>query len=281
MKKALADGLRWIGRNLDALLVISGASVVFALDLSSDLDPQVVGSATLALLGVTAFVLLRDRSERKPLLEFRDRASTALGELDGLKEIAGDALCELPYEVVSQTCEWDIRDRNLSITTTTQRLRFVRGYISTMESWCRGPGGLRTWTGSWKFPQDEHWNVADPIHEIADVEGGTKKIFVLAHEHARNDRIDWRVIREVEGGFPRSSESVGLLPLAPEADHPRLLRVIWPADAKPSSVSLRYGQQEMVPVALSHTEAEEPRAYVEKEINELVRHGKVEVIWTW
>jgi hypothetical protein len=274
--------------NIDTLLAIVAAAVFFVLDLFSVVDTTTVSSATLALLGVVAFVLLRDRGEREALFGSRqhlDRVlaglEPSLSELDDLKQIAEDALCELPYEVLSQTCEWDISSRDRSVAITTLRVRFIRGYISTMENWCRGSGKLEEWQGFWKFPRDAGWNEAEAIHEDGDVDGGTKKIFALDREHSRNDVIDWRVRRVAVGRFPKSSESVSLQPLAPEADHPRRLRVVWPADRPPASVSLRYGQQETIALRPSRTEDDPPRALVEQEINDLVRHGRVQVTWIW
>jgi hypothetical protein len=273
-------GARFVWTNLDAALVVVVATVVFVLDLLSEVDQEVVGSATLALLGATAFVLLRDRRERVPLLEFRERVDETLGEFEALKQVASDALCELPYEVLSQSSEWDILSRDESIARTNQRLRFTRGYVSTMENWCSGTGDLQGWWGHWKYPDNDAWIEAEGIH-ASEIDGGTKKIFALPQEHSREDQIDWCVTRQGTGRFPAKSESISVRPLAPGADHPRRLRMIWPAGILPRSVSLRYGTQKRIPLEPLFTGGPAPRAYIEQEITELSRHGIVELTWTW
>jgi hypothetical protein len=278
--RRLRRAARFTWRNLDALLVIVAAGVIVALDLLNRVEPAVVRSATLALLGITAFVLLRDRSERAVLLDFRRRADRALGDLQALSKVANDALSELPYEVLTQTCEWDILSRDQSVATSTVRLRFTRGAISTLESWCGGTGELLDWSAWWKYPDDSQWNKAEGIHK-AEVEGGTKNIFALSREHSRDEVIDWHVRREARGRFPTRSESVSIRPLVPNVDHPRQMRLFWPAGIPPMSVSLRYGNQKGISLKPLFNGDPVPRAYVAADLQELSRYGIAEIAWTW
>ncbi len=275
-----AAGFAW--RNLDALLVIAAAAVVFVLDLTSSVDQEVVGSATLALLGVTAFVLLRDRRERAPLIEFRERVDATLGEFEDLKRLASDALSEHPYDVLSQTSEWDIVTRDTALATTTKRVQFTRGNISTMEDWCSGPGKLRKWRGRWRFPdQDEtEWVDAKGIHKT-EIDGGIKKIFALPHEHARTDQLDWRVERHGEGRFPGSSESISVRSEGSRVDHPMTIRVTWPKGVRPRGVALRCGEQGRVALELIQDPGDPERLRAEEVITDLARHGIVALSWTW
>jgi hypothetical protein len=270
----------YVRENYDALLVAVGAAVVFALDLVSKVDKETVGSATLALLGVTAIVLLRDRAERALLLEFRERANGALGNLDALNRLASDSLSELPFEVLSQVCVWDIFSRDRSAATSTLRIRFTRGGVSTMEGWYSGQGELCDWRGYWKYPGEEQWNEAKGIHSL-EVEAGTKKIFALGREHSRGDVIDWHARREAVGQFPAHSESVSVLPLDPNVDHPRQIKVFWPPGVTPTSVFLRYRSRTGIPLSPSSDAGNPPRLYVEQYIEDLARQGSAELGWIW
>lgn len=272
----------FVWTNLDAVLVIVGAAVVFALDLTSTVDQEVVGSATLALLGVTAFVLLRDRRERAPLIEFRARVDRTLGEFEALKQLASDALSEHPYDVLAQESEWDITSRDFVLATTTQRVQFTRGNVSTMEDWCSGPGKLKEWQGHWRFPDQDNteWVKAKGIHKT-EIDGGLKKIFALPHEHARTDQLDWRVERQARGRFPGSSESISVRSEGSAADHPMTVRVTWPKGVRPRGVALRCGDQNRVALELTPVPGDPDRLRVEEAITDLSRHGNAVLSWTW
>jgi hypothetical protein len=268
--------------NLDALLVIIAAAVVLALDLTSTVDQEVVGSATLALLGLTAFVLLRDRRERAPLIEFRERVDHTLGEFEALKRLASDAMSEHPYEVLSQVSEWDITSRDSVLATTTRRVQFTRSNVSTMEDWCSGPGKLKEWRGKWRFPDqdDTEWVKAKGIHKT-EIDGGIKKIFALPHEYARTDQLDWRVERCARGRFPGRSESISVRSVGSKADHTTTVRITWPKGMRPRGVALRCGDQNRVALELAPDPGDPERMRVEKEIPDLPRHGSVAFSWTW
>jgi hypothetical protein len=278
----LRAAARFAWTNLDALLVVIGAAVVFALDLTSTVDPDVVGSATLALLGVIAFVLLRDRRERAPLLEFRERVDRTLGDFEDLKQLAHDALSEHSYEVISQTAEWDITTRDSVVSTVTRRVQFTRGQVSTMEDWCSGPGKLEAWHGLWRFPDqgDDEWVKAKGIHKT-EVGGGIKKIFALPHEHGRTDQLEWRVERRARGRFPGSSESISVQAFGSTADHPTTIRVTWPKGWRPRAVALRYGGDRRKLLEVLPAPGDPERMRIEEEITDLSRHGVVELSWTW
>jgi hypothetical protein len=272
----------FVWTNLDAFLVMAAAGVVFVLDLISAVGQEVVGSVTLALLGVTAFVLLRDRRERAPLLEFRERVDQTLGEFEVLKQLASDAMSEHPYEVLSQVSEWDITSRDSVLATTTRRVQFTRGNISTMEDWCSGPGKLNEWRGKWRFPDqdDTEWVKAKGIHKT-EIDGGIKKIFALPHEHARTDQLDWRVERCARGRFPGRSESISLRSIGSTADQTATVRVTWPKGMRPRGVALRCGDQGRVALEVVPDPGDPERMRVEEEITDLSRHGSVVLSWTW
>ena len=108
----------FLWKNLDAILVIAVATGVLVLHVLDKVDAEAVGSVTLAMLGVTAFVLIRDRNSR--------------AELDELRQLAIDAQSELPYDIVWQKNEWDIKDRKQATIRLTQRLRFTRNEVFTL-----------------------------------------------------------------------------------------------------------------------------------------------------
>lgn len=89
--------MRALGRfalaDIDALLVILVAFGVLAAEIVGDPKKELVDSAILGLLGVTAIVLLRDRSQRVDPGELRQLAR------DGAK-----AVFSLEKSIRAETC---------------------------------------------------------------------------------------------------------------------------------------------------------------------------------
>ncbi len=98
--------------NLDALVVIAVGFGVIGLQIVGEPKPELIDAAILALLATTAIVLLRDRIGRD--------------DLTNLRQLAGDAISDRPYEVVWQENEWDIRSREHSTMRMTQHRRIMR-----------------------------------------------------------------------------------------------------------------------------------------------------------
>jgi hypothetical protein len=126
LKERARAGLWFLWRNADAALVIAVAAGVVVAEVMGSPSPEVVDSAILGLLGVTAVVLLRDRVGRD--------------DLDDVRKLAGDAISDRPYEVVWQNNHWDLKDRENTTIKVTEQLRFTRNDVATIAHWSRGDG---------------------------------------------------------------------------------------------------------------------------------------------
>lgn len=252
----------FIWENLDALLVIAVAFGVLVVEIVGEPEPELVDSAVLAVLGVTAIVLLRDRRHRVAL--------------DEVRELAGDAISDRPYEVVWQKNHWDLKDRENTTIKVTERLRFTRNDVATIAHWSRGDGEDTRNDARWRRSEDTPWISAKRIYDFP-VRGGAKVIYCFDEEHSRGDMLDWCIERDAVGRFPTTHESIALQART-KSDHPRVISITWPPEAPPSHVEIRHGGKPARQIAPA---LKDGRACVEEKIAGLEIGEEVEVAWTW
>jgi hypothetical protein len=253
---------RFVWENLDALLVIVVGLGVAILDVVGNPKPEIVNAAILSLLAVTAIVLLRDRSAR--------------GELGDLRQLAGDAISDRPYEVVWQENRWELQDRTKATVKVTERLRFTQNDVSTIADWSQGPGRVERYQARWRRTDEEQWIPAQEIHTFP-IRNGEKVIYSLDGEHCRGDTLEWYTERHTVDRFPNAHESV-TLEARTKADHPRLMEITWPADAPPSHIEIRFNDQ---PARTLTPSKKGDQACVEEQISGLLVGQSVTIAWNW
>jgi hypothetical protein len=253
---------RFIWKNADAFLVIVVGFGVVVAEIVGKPSTDVVDSAILGLLGVTAIILLRDRVGRD--------------DLDDLRRLAGDAISDRPYDIVRQHNHWDLVDRKRTTVSVKEQLRFTRNDVSTIADWSTGDGEVVRYDGKWKRPNGGGWIEAKMIHKFP-IRNGEKVIYSLEEEHCRGDMLDWFVEREAVGRFPTAHESVSLSART-KSNHPRVMKITWPEGVNPTNIELRFVGQAARPL---YARTEDGRRFVEETINELAVGESVEIAWTW
>jgi len=253
---------KFVWKNLDALFVVVVAFGILVVEVIGKPARDVVDSAILALLGVTAIVMLRDRIGRD--------------ELEELSQIASDALTDLPYAIVWQVHEWDIRSRDQTVAQVKERLRFTRNSVSTISDWSSGAGKVEAYRGKWRRSEGDVWIDAEMIHTFP-IDNGEKVLHCLDEEHSRGDMLDWWIEWDSLGRFPKPHESVSVEARA-KSDHPRVLRIKWPADARPSHVEVRSDGRPARPLAIGEKDG---RPFVEEKVANLPVGDYVKIAWNW
>jgi hypothetical protein len=250
-------------RNLDALFVILLAAGVLVLEVVESPSREVVDSTILALLGVMALVLLRDRQGR--------------GRVNEIASYVEDIRSDRPYEVHWDLNTWEIDKAGKEATfTKTQGLRFTRSKVCTMEHWCTGTVGMvERCQAHWRLRDDEHWEPVDSIHDFG-INSGRKYIFCLDTERSRGDILQWRVSRELRDRFPNPRESVSLRLQAPT--HRPRMQVVWPLDRKPRVVEIF--EDGGSARQLEPQRREDGRLYVDEQLDSGT-DSLVKIEWTW
>jgi hypothetical protein len=262
LREKLKAFRHFVWHHLDALAVILVGFGVVGLQVFGSPKKELIDAAILALLATTAIVLLRDRIGRDDLAD--------------LRQLAGDAISDRPYQVVWQKNEWDIGSRQHATMRMTQQIRFTRNDVSTLAHWNKGDGRIECYSAKWRRSEDSPWVSAKKIHSFG-IHSGEKVIYSLDEEHSRGDMLDWRVERDAVGRFPEEHEAVALEAKA-KSDHSRVMRVFWPADAAPSHVALKLKGQPARPLS---TRRKGGRPFVEEKIAHLGIGEVVEITWTW
>ncbi len=263
---ALARLARYLLENADAVLVILVGAGVALLQIFGDPSKELVDAAILALLAATAIVLLRDREERRT--DHRDLAA--------LKQLATAAISDRPYEVVWQKNHWDITGRKEVVVTQTEQIRITRIDVATNFHWSRGPGELLGAEAKWRRGRHAKWIPARKIYDFS-VRNGTKEIFCYDEEHSQGDELEWCTERRYLDRFPTSHEGVQLEARV-KSDHPRTLRITWPAEHPPAHVEIRHGNQ---PARTLSPRRKDGRVFVEEKVPGLQIGEIVKIDWTW
>ena len=248
--------------NLDALgvIVVGFGAVVY--QVVGDPKPELIDAAILALLATTAIILLRDRVGRDDLAD--------------LRQLAGDAISDRPYQVVWQHNEWDLKDRQNTTIKVTEQLRFTRNDVATIADWSSGPGEETRNDAKWRRSKEAAWVDAERIYDF-DVRNGKKVIYCFDEEHNRGDMLDWTIERDVVGRFTNQHQTVSLRART-NTDHPRVMRIVWPKESPPSHVELRYEGQAARQL---YPKQKNGRTCVEEKIPGLAIGEAVVIAWTW
>lgn len=249
-------------QNADAFFVIVVGVVVAILEVVGDPSAETVNAAILGLLAATAIVLLRNRVRR--------------GELDDVRQLAGDAISDRPYEVVWQNKHWDLLDREKTTIRLTEQLRFTRNDVATIAHWSQGDGRDTENVARWRREKGSRWIEAKKIYEFP-TRGGSKVIYCLDEEHSRGDMLEWHIERDAVGRFPTDHESVSIQART-KSDHPRIMRITWPNGSPPSHVELKHERRPARTLVPTETNG---RAHIEEKVPGLEVGERVTIAWRW
>jgi hypothetical protein len=246
------------------MLVIGLAAVVLLVEAADSPSVSFVNAAILALLGITAIILLRDRQGR-----------ARVGEIASFVE---DLRSDRPYQVQSEVNRWEIDDQGgrAATFTKTQRLVFTRNEVCTLEHWCGGTGEVDLCQADWRIDESGPWIGATTIHDFG-MDGGRNYIFSLDTERSRGDTLHWRVTRKLSERFLGSRESVSLKLQAPT--HRPRLQVVWPKDREPHNVEIRHDGGAGRKLAVRHQG--DGRAYVDEQLAVGTANTLAKIEWTW
>lgn len=227
--------LRYSWANLDALIIMVIATAVLLYTIVEEPKPELLQRTIVALLGVLAFALLRDRRDRNEL-------SHVWEHLESLDQFVGDVAQDVPYRVKHETNSWNIETSEHATFEKIQEICFTRNEVSTFDHWSSGRGGsVSSCKAFAKYSLDAPgWNPLDEPLQFGH-DNGDKYIFSLGATHDRGDELGWRIVAELANRFPAGRESVSIR-FAAETHQP-VMRVVWPEDKPPTHVELKVGDQ--------------------------------------
>lgn len=264
--------LRYIWANLDAFIIIAIATAVLLYTIVEAPKPDLLQRTIVALLGVLAFALLRDRRDRDEL----GRVWEHLGNLD---QFVADVAQDVSYRVKHETNSWNIETSERATLERIQEVCFTRNGISTFDHWSSGRGGSVVSCKAFaKYsPDATGWTSLDKPLEFGH-DNGDKYIFSLGATHDRGDELEWRIVAELAGRFPATRESVSIR-FAAETHQP-VMRVVWPEDKPPTHVEIKVGDQpkrQLHPMRMDGSN----RLFVEERVIPTRIDDSATIEWVW
>lgn len=248
--------------NVDALGIILVVLVVLGLEIFGEPERELIDATLLALIGILGVVLLRDRHGRT--------------RVDEIAAFVQDLQSDRPYEVQSETNQWDIETRAHATFSKRQRLVFTRNEVCTLEHWTTGAGSVALCAAEWRLGETDPWIGATTIHDFG-IRNGRNYIFSLDMERSRGDALHWQVKRTLRDRFPNPRESVSLRLQAPTY-RPRM-HVVWPPGEKPQHVELR--RDDGPGQTLHPRQRADGRFYVDEQLAAGAARSSARIEWSW
>lgn len=249
----------------DLLLAAVLALVFSVLGALGTISGDSIVQANLALLGVLALGLFRERWLRVGAQERVDRDASALAS-------------DRPWQVLEEELRWDITDQLLATATATREIRFTQPEsVSIYEFQSTPPGAkllLHRCEGR-RRKTDTPRNLPI-VGEITGELGRSYTLISLERIYSAGDHLHWTSVRKLQGYFQAKTENVSKAIKMP-TDH-LTLRVTWPPDCAPHEVRLeRTGD----PARLLETRIKTGRAYVVAMISDARLGETISIAWDW
>jgi membrane protein implicated in regulation of membrane protease activity len=192
----------WAGlRDLaDALvIIIVGATLALLSLLGVIKDPAKLSAATLAVLGVVAVSVLRDRLSRRHL---ESTINTINDEMAELRRAANAVEAGRQYHVLLHDTTWDLaaHDGSLVHVRRMKTLVFDQNDVIAIYDFASGEGKRKS-----------TYSPGTVVDENLVVEGQRAHLVSLGRVFSRGDKLDFRLDRTTRDGFLEPREAVSVL----------------------------------------------------------------------
>lgn len=218
---------RWLWERVqespESLLALFAGSVIFVLGIFDVAGTGDLAKATLGVLVVLAFSLMRLRSVRT---EFEMRVAST-ESIDRLREAVEAIESATPWRVLNTEIEWAITTRDGSKATCKKKreLEFYQNEVMALND-LADPSG-----GTVKHECTPGTVISAPVIRS----GGEPNVLIaLPRAYQRGEKETFEILRELKDKFPATQESVTFKAL--EDTNRVVLRVVWPHDRKPTKV---------------------------------------------
>lgn len=271
LSKRLHDAGHWLEGRADPLLgLVLGVAAALA-GLFGWIKGDTLAAATLIVLSVVAFALLRERS-------LRIDANKALGELNESMDDVHESVASLhgrsPYHVVRDESEWDLveKDGSLVHVRRTKRIKFDQDEVLSLYDWGSGDG-----------TEDEPQYTGATKVDTFQAEGKTYALLSLRRFYPRGHEMTLGINRTHRDALTKDQERININSL----DQTKLLvmKIVWPADRPPSAVRLNHttadGVRTSQPVDSRVVTGADGRKSYRVEVENPERRGLTTIEWDW
>jgi hypothetical protein len=247
------------------------AGIVLAvLGLTGGITGDDLAAATLVVLSVLAFSLLRERLLRIEANKNIENLGTRLDETtDAVNAIQSGN----PYSVLVHETTWDIAetDGSLVCATRTKEIRIDQNNVFALYDFSTGDG-----------ERDIEYSPGKCVSKFTGHGGKEYDLIDLGRIYNRGERLDFKVKRTVRDGFLSDREIVAVD--TRDATERMTLKIFWPANRPPTSLILGRGtpshdwKNEDV---LSEVKQEGGRPTYRVDIYSPDKGGSTTIEWEW
>jgi hypothetical protein len=255
----------------EPLVAILAGLVLGILGLVGGIEGDDLAGATLIVLSILAWSLLRERL-------LRIEANKNVEALEGGLEESIDAVNAIqsgnPYSVLSHETTWDIveADGSLVVATRVKKIRIDQNNVFALYDFSTGDGD-----------REVEYSPGSCVSTFIGHAGKDYDLIDLGRIYNRGERIDFKVKRTVRNGFLADRELVAVD--TRDATERMTLKVIWPQDRPPTSLTLSRGtpshdwKNEDVLKEVSTND--EGRRYYQVDIYTPEKGGSTTIAWEW
>lgn len=263
----LKTALEWAGGHLDPLAALLAGAVAALAGLFGWLEGDALTTATLGVLVVVAFSLVRERTLR---LNASKRIDEALSEVLRTREDVKLLDSGHPYHVVVSESTWDLRDDGSARVIRWKKLRFAQNDVIAVVDWASGDGATTQTT----------YQPGKVVHSFV-VDGRNSTLVALDRPYARDEEQDLLIERTRRDAFLKDPDRVWVFCIDPTS----LMRITvrWPTARPPRAIRfLRRSDSELGrPVVVQPIKGEDGRLEFTAEIPEPVRGERMCIEWDW
>jgi hypothetical protein len=254
------------------LLVAAVLAIVFSyLGIHDTLKGDELAQATIALLGVLAIVIFRERWERRAAVDGIQQALTVVDE-------------SYPWRVLDEEAVWDIQSTDGSRALATLRrdmmLTLSESFVIYEFRYHQPNGGTVADHRCFGKTKDGAEQSLPIIQD--DFEGKENRIYrliSLRRPWKRGEVLSFRSERDLVNYFPGDRETVSKEVAVPTA---RVrLSVMWPASRKPKALWLERSATGPKPVNLLEIRKKDGRPTYRTTINDPQLGERIIIRWDW
>jgi len=255
----------------EPLVAIFAGLILGILGLAGGIEGDDLAGATLIVLSILAWSLLRERLLR---IEANKNIEALQGGLDETTDAVNAIQSGNPYSVLSHETTWDIAkaDGSLVVATRVKKIRIDQNNVFALYDFSTGDGD-----------REIEYSPGKCVSTFTGHGGKGYDLIDLGRIYNRGERIDFKVTRRVRNGFLAPRELVAVD--TRDATERMTLTILWPPDRPPTSLTLSRGtpsndwKNEDVLKELKRNEAGRPVYKVDIYAPE--KGGSTTIEWEW
>jgi hypothetical protein len=242
-KPRVIKALEWLLSNADTAVALALAVVFGVLGTVGGAGDDVVRGVTLLVLGLIASTLIRLRSARE---ETKAQINGVQASLTALGADVAALESGTPWRVIDSELTWDMQTRDFAKFTKARKLHFYRNEVMSLHDWFGADGTSANETSS------PGTFLSQPKFRIGDKE---YSLISFPSFYKRGDDLNLVITRDLHDSFPaEQNENVNIAVLEETAR--AQLKVIWPANKRPTKVWLSGNQMAYKEIDIKALETE-------------------------